>query len=115
MLPAKRLMAAHVALVAAATATLIAAVVSTPLRLATLILGVAPLVGIGRIAYGLYLWHFPIFSTFDNNPRLLARYFHAAPTLILAIKFAAALAAATMSFYCIERPFLRWKGLLSRS
>lgn len=63
-----------------------------------------PLVGIGRISYGLYLWHYPIMwelgGALSEMPLLLR-----AP-LLLALSFAAAL----ISYRVIEAPFLRLKG-----
>jgi peptidoglycan/LPS O-acetylase OafA/YrhL len=64
-------------------------------------LAIAPLVWLGRISYGLYLWHWPIY-----------RYLHEArlglswgPTQL--VRIAVTLAAATISFYVLERPLLR--------
>ena len=56
---------------------------------------------LGRISYGIYLWHWPVF-----------RYLHEArlglswgPTQL--VRIAVTLAAATISFYVLERPLLR--------
>jgi peptidoglycan/LPS O-acetylase OafA/YrhL len=64
-------------------------------------LAIPPLVWLGRISYGLYLWHWPVF-----------RYLHEArlglswgPTQL--VRIAVTLAAATISFYVLERPLLR--------
>lgn len=64
-----------------------------------------PVVWIGRISYGLYLWHLPIFV--EMRVRTAdARLWSWAPfVLALAITFA----IATFSFYVVERPFLRRK------
>ena len=42
-------------------AVLLIALVTSPPKLISLLLEVPVLVGIGRISYGLYLWHFPVF------------------------------------------------------
>jgi peptidoglycan/LPS O-acetylase OafA/YrhL len=65
------------------------------------VLAIGPLVLLGRISYGIYLWHWPVF-----------RYLHEArlglswgPTQL--VRIAVTLAAATISFYVLERPMLR--------
>ena len=44
------------------------------------------------ISYGIYLWHYPLFSLFGRTPAVLV----------------AVLVAAWMSYRYIERPFIRW-------
>jgi peptidoglycan/LPS O-acetylase OafA/YrhL len=65
------------------------------------LLSLAPLVAIGRISYGIYLWHWPIF-----------RYLHEAELGLgwwqtQLVRIAVTLAAATGSFFILERPLLR--------
>jgi peptidoglycan/LPS O-acetylase OafA/YrhL len=61
---------------------------------------------VGRISYGLYIYHYPIYTAFgltSEDPRV-----H--PTLVdqlLAVTLTAA--AALVSFYVVERPLLRYK------
>ena len=60
----------------------------------------APLRGVGRISYGLYLYHLPIFHGLVDR---------AAPTggqVLLAVVLS--FAAATVSYFVIERPLLRY-------
>ena len=45
---------------------LIAAVVFRPRAAGTRLLSLAPLRGVGKISYGLYLWHFPLFLWLDE-------------------------------------------------
>ncbi|MGH3127386.1 MAG: acyltransferase family protein [Gaiellaceae bacterium] len=65
------------------------------------VLSVAPLVGLGKISYSLYLWHMPILVWFGaHNGRLELRDGAAV---------AVALVAALASYHLVERPFLRRK------
>jgi peptidoglycan/LPS O-acetylase OafA/YrhL len=63
----------------------------------------AVLVAVGRISYGLYLWHWPVFLVL--NP---ARIPWAAVPLT-ALRLVVTLAVAVVSFFAIEQPFLRLK------
>ena len=66
----------------------------------------APLRAIGRVSYGLYLWHFPVFTVVDRYGQGIP----GAPRILLALVSAAAFTVA--SWYLIERPFLRIKDSL---
>jgi peptidoglycan/LPS O-acetylase OafA/YrhL len=61
-----------------------------------------PLVWIGRLSYGLYLWHFPIFEKVGG--------WRALGVLVIPVAFALTFSAATLSFYFVETPFLRLKS-----
>lgn len=70
------------------------------------VLSVRPLRWVGGISYGIYLWHWPVYvlmtdvtTGLEGMPLLLAR-------------LGATMAAATTSFYLVERPIRRyhWKG-----
>ena len=66
------------------------------------------LVWVGRISYGVYLWHFPVFTVLErlgvHDWRLLVL---AGTGLTLAVSAA--------SYYLIERRFLNLKSVFSRS
>lgn len=64
------------------------------------VLSVAPMVFLGRISYGLYLWHQPIFVWMGSYGGWSALDLVAVPLAIL---------VATTSYYVVERPFLRLK------
>jgi len=75
---------------------------------ATALFSWAPLVQAGRISYGLYLWHIPIYGELSSP---LARY----PLPVRAIvPFVLALAVSIASYRYVERPFLRRKRAGSR-
>ena len=61
-------------------------------------LSVAPLRYVGRISYGLYLWHFPLFIYLDHARTGLTGY------PLFALRLAVTVLVATVSFYVIERP-----------
>ena len=61
-------------------------------------LSVSPLRYVGRISYGMYLWHFPLFIYLDHARTGLTGY------PLFGVRTAATLAVATGSFYLVERP-----------
>jgi peptidoglycan/LPS O-acetylase OafA/YrhL len=67
-----------------------------------------PLVAVGRISYGLYLWHLPIFLVLTADRTGLSFW----PLVVL--QFAATFAAALASFVIVERPALRLKRRFER-
>jgi peptidoglycan/LPS O-acetylase OafA/YrhL len=66
------------------------------------ILLIKPVVWIGRISYGLYLWHFLIFSTMRG---LGFRHID-----VITIGTCLAFLVASASYYFLERPFLKLKS-----
>lgn len=89
---------------AMAVAVAIASVlIAGPLRRA---LSVGPVVWIGRISYGLYLWHWPL------NIWLIESRVGVGGNALNLVRLAATFAAATVSFYLLEQPIRR--GQLSR-
>jgi peptidoglycan/LPS O-acetylase OafA/YrhL len=65
------------------------------------LLSLAPLVAIGRISYGIYLWHWPIFRYL--HPAELGLGWFATQLVDIAVT----LVAATTSYFLVERPLLR--------
>ncbi len=62
-----------------------------------------PLVAIGRISYGLYLWHWPVYLVL-NGGRI-----HWAFVPLTVLRLAVSGLCATTSFFLVEQPFLRLK------
>jgi peptidoglycan/LPS O-acetylase OafA/YrhL len=94
-------------LACAAVAGVLLHVVYCPSRFRMLVLENAPIVWIGRISYGLYLWHDPLFLDLLNSTRMAKLGLSGLPAL--GVRFIAAFAVASLCFYLIERPFLRIK------
>ncbi|MEV0719986.1 acyltransferase family protein, partial [Asanoa sp. NPDC050611] len=90
--------------VALATAAVIAHAVVSPRSPTARVLGLLPLVLIGRISYGLYLWHWPIFGW------LTADRTGVTGLPLLGLRLVTVFAVATASYLLVERPIrtARW-------
>ena len=77
---------------------------AAPSRLGSVLLDFAPLVWIGRISYGLYLYHMPVVALLRPT----------GPAMALAAA-GLTVASALLSFLVIERPCLRLKDRLSKT
>ncbi|MEV4538628.1 acyltransferase family protein [Asanoa sp. NPDC049518] len=91
-------------LVALATATVIAHAVVSPRSPTARVLAVAPLVAVGRISYGLYLWHWPLFGWLTASRTGLGG------SALLGLRLGAVLLVATASYVLVEEPIrtARW-------
>src|SRR5262249_42493099 len=63
------------------------------------------LVYIGKISYGLYLWHYPLFRLLQSTSW--------SPTTVQVAQWSATIAITLTSYYLVERPFLRFKTRLA--
>jgi peptidoglycan/LPS O-acetylase OafA/YrhL len=88
-----------VAALLSAALVLLAATGSVPLF--RRVLSVAPLVWIGRISYGLYLWHYPILNSLERSTRTLDTWERLG---LIALTVGVAL----LSWVAVERPVQQW-------
>ena len=72
------------------------------------LLSARPLVLLGRISYGVYLYHWPVFVLVDRQAWNLPS------VLDVALKWAITLAVATVSYVAVERPVRRSERLVPR-
>ena len=92
-----------------ASAIVIAYLVLSPRSLLARTLSIRPLRFTGRISYGLYLWHYPIFVWLFVYLGFTNRWWQ------VPIEVGLASVAAVGSYYLIERPALRVKDTLVRA
>jgi peptidoglycan/LPS O-acetylase OafA/YrhL len=95
---------------ALASSAVLVCVVCAPRAGVSRLLSLAPLRWIGRISYGLYLWHYPLFIWINGARTGLT----GAPLFL--VRCAVTFAVATLSFYLVEQPIRRgslardWRG-----
>jgi len=104
-------------LVALAVGVLLFAVVTAQAGSLSRALGNPAFVYLGRISYGVYLWHFPLFALID------AERLHLYGLPLLGVRIAVTLVVATASYYLVELPIrtarmrtlTEWRGWLVTS
>ena len=79
-------------------ALVICGVTLAPASLPARVLSVGPLTFVGRISYGLYLWHWPIFLVLNEERTGLHSY------SLFAVRFAVTFCIAVLSWYLVETP-----------
>lgn len=90
-------------MVAIAAAGLIWALVSPGGRgLVRRILETRPLLWAGRISYGLYLWHLPVFNVIGRRQPAWPLFY------LVVLKIAATFVLAALSYYFVEQPIQQW-------
>lgn len=81
---------------------------SSPSGASARLLRSAPFTGLGRISYGVYLWHYPLLMLFLPSLR------EHSPALVFVLISVGSVALAAISFLLVERPCLAIKQRLSR-
>jgi peptidoglycan/LPS O-acetylase OafA/YrhL len=76
----------------------IIAVVATPRSIVPRFLALPPIRYVGRISYGLYIWHWPIFLWLNNQRTGLLGW------ELFAVRAAVTFAVSVVSFHLVERP-----------
>jgi peptidoglycan/LPS O-acetylase OafA/YrhL len=79
---------------------------TAPMKFGLSLLRFRPLAWTGRISYGLYLWHIPVFF-------VLGKPAHWTGAQIQIARFVLVYAVAAISYYLLERPFLKLKSRFS--
>jgi peptidoglycan/LPS O-acetylase OafA/YrhL len=100
------------ALAALAAALLIADIVLRSHSWLARGLAARPLVTLGRISYGVYLWHFPGFYMYGA---LASVGTHTAPCTATVAAWTTTLAVAAVSYVALERPILAFKATVRPS
>jgi peptidoglycan/LPS O-acetylase OafA/YrhL len=90
-------------LVSLAVALSLIVVVLYPPKFALLVLKFRPLVWIGRISYGLYLWHWTVYWFIYLKQALPTS------TEQLVVMVVLSLSLPALSYHFVEKPFLRLK------
>jgi peptidoglycan/LPS O-acetylase OafA/YrhL len=88
-------------LIGLATAGVILAAVGAPRSLVPRFLALAPLRYIGRISYGLYIWHWPLFICLDHARTGLSGYG------LFSLRVVVTFAVAVVSYHLVEQPIRR--------
>ena len=104
-----RLLVVGLPAVAIFSALLIVGVVGAPRSVTARLLALPPVAWVGRISYGLYLWHYPI----DRILRPGAHTLGLGHVGLQMVRIALAFGVATLSFYVLEQPLLRRKRRFS--
>jgi peptidoglycan/LPS O-acetylase OafA/YrhL len=70
------------------------------------VLALRPLVWLGAISYGVYLWHWPIFLALNGERTGLSGW------PLFALRCAATVAVAAVSWWLLEQPIRRWRPVI---
>jgi peptidoglycan/LPS O-acetylase OafA/YrhL len=85
-------------LIGLSVGAVILAAVAAPTSLVPRVLSLTPVRYVGRISYGLYIWHWPIFLWLDNERTGLLGW------QLFAVRVLVTFAVSVASFHLVERP-----------
>jgi peptidoglycan/LPS O-acetylase OafA/YrhL len=85
-------------LIGLSVASVILAAIAAPRSIVPRLLSLSPVRYVGRISYGLYIWHWPIFIWLDHARTGLYGY------ELFAVRVAVTFAVSVASFHLVERP-----------
>ncbi len=91
---------AEYALAAVASAVIIAQLLRSRLGLLSQLLSLPPMVYIGKLSYGIYLWHYAL---------LVLVRFHSPNRMLAVSAVAGSFVMAALSYHLLEKPILRFK------
>lgn len=93
-------------LIAVAIAVPATVAIASPRSLPHRILAFRPVAWLGLISYGIFLWHHPLTEKFIGVQDWTA---HGSFVIYTLVVFGVATVAATLSYYLVERPILKFK------
>ena len=97
-------------LIALASVAIIAALLCGAVPLLDRVLRLSPLTALGRLSYGLYLWHIPVNIVLIGDPNAWGPGLQPRLSIALAA-FDIALAIVWLSYRLVERPCLQWNAI----
>ncbi len=92
--------------VALAAVLVVASVAMEPEGPVARVLAWRPLVALGAISYGVYLWHWPIFLALNGERTGWSGW------PLFAVRCAATVAVAALSWWLLEQPIRRWRPVI---
>ena len=95
-------------LIAASVAAVLAGVCAQPRAGLARLLSLPPLVALGKVSYGIYLFHWPLFLLLDHQHTGMSG------TTLLLTRLAATLTVATASFVLLEEPIRKGRMRIPR-